>query len=131
MQQKFEIGDQVRVALDEGLDTPREARDKIGVVTGTIGSLEERTLEYLVQVQELPIFNYCDYHLAKVYEVQYVVRSLGQGIPGRHLCTGCRRKFVRDEIFEIGSVYLPEDKYAVVNVHKNRECQDAAIIAVT
>ena len=131
MYHKFEIGDQVRVALDEGLDTPREARDKIGVVTGTIGDLDEGTLEYLVQVNDLPVFNYCDYHLAKVYEVQYVVRNIGHGLPGRHTCTGCKRLFVKNEIFEIGSVYLPNDTYEVVNVHKNRKCQNAAIIAVT
>ena len=131
MPNKFEIGDQVRVALDEGLDTPREARDKIGVVTGTIGNAEEGTLEYLVQVQELPLFNYCEYHLTKVYEVQYVIRNIGSGLPGRHICTGCKRLFVKDEIFEIGSVYLPNDDYAVVHVHKNRACQNAAIIAVT
>lgn len=129
MSQKFKVGDHVRVAKDEGLDTPREARDKAGFVTGTIGSAEEGTLEYLVKIKGLPTFNYCHYHLAPVYEVQYIVRSLGQGIPGRHTCTGCERKFVKDEVFEIGSVLLPDDKYVVVNVHANPDCRAQAVIA--
>ena len=67
-----------------------------------------------------------------IYEVQYVVRSLGNGIPGRHNCTGCTRKFLKNEIFEIGSFYFAKnDTYIVVNVHKNTDCRDSALIAIT
>lgn len=130
MSQQFTIGDQVRVASDEGLDVPTEAQDKIGIVTGYL-YYEGKVIEYWVEGQGYPRFNAASCHIAPVYEVQYTVRNLGSGIPGRHVCTGCKRLFVKDEIFEIGSVLLPNDKYAVVNVHPNRECQDAAIIAVT
>lgn len=66
MSEQFEIGDKVWVRDDEGLDTPREARGKYGFVTGTIGSLEEGTREYLVKVRKLPTFNYASYHIVKV-----------------------------------------------------------------
>ena len=128
--QKFAIGDQVRVASDEGLDIPDEARDQIGLITGYLYH-EDIIVEWWVTGLNFPKFNAASYHIAPVYEVQYTVRNLGSGIPGRHECTGCKRLFVKDEIFEIGSVLLPEDKYSVVNVHTNRACQDAAIKAVT
>ena len=67
-----------------------------------------------------------------IYEVQYGVRSLGNGIPGRRNCTGCTRKFLKNEIFEIGSFYFPKnDTYIVVNVHKNPDCRDSALVAIT
>lgn len=130
MSQKFTIGDQVRVANDEGLDVPTTAQDQLGVVTGYLYH-EGKVIEYWVEGQGYPRFNAANHHIIPVYEIQYTVRNLGSGIPGRHICTGCKRLFVKDEIFEIGSVLLPDDKYAVVNVHPNRECQEAAIIAVT
>lgn len=131
MSQKFKIGDLVRVAIDEGLDTPHEARDKVGIVTGYLRDDNKKVVEWWVTSLEFAKFNAASYHITKVYEMQYVVRSQGQGIPGRHLCTGCRELFVKNEIYEIGSVLLPDDKYAVVNVHQRQACQDAAIVAVT
>lgn len=65
------------------------------------------------------------------YEVQYVVRNIGSGIPGRHNCTGCGRLFVKNELFEIASVGLSDDKHSVVNVHQNDECRNDAVSSVT
>ena len=65
----------------------------------------------------------------KNYEVQYTVRNLGSGIPGRHVCSGCKRLFVKDEIFEIASVPMPDDTWVVVNAHANDECREAAVRA--
>ena len=66
------------------------------------------------------------------YEVQYTVRNLGRsGTPGLHKCTGCKRIFVKNEIFEIASVPLPDDRHTVVNVHANDECREAAVQSVS
>ena len=63
MQEKFTKGDRVWVCDNEGLDTPREVRGQYGIVTGTIGSLEEGTREYLVKGRNFAEFNFSPHHL--------------------------------------------------------------------
>jgi hypothetical protein len=58
---KFMIGDRVVVRADEGLDTPREARGKTGMVVEYVGDLQ-----YTVKMINGREWCACEYHLVKV-----------------------------------------------------------------
>ena len=57
MATKFQIGDLVRVASDEGLDTPREARGTIGRITGYLKDDAGNVVEWWVTSLDFAKFN--------------------------------------------------------------------------
>lgn len=64
MSQKFKTGDLAIVRLDEGLDTPCEARGQVVKVEDYIGDLQ-----YTVRLQDGQTFCACEYHLLELPSV--------------------------------------------------------------